>query len=236
MTSTLDSSLEDNALSTRQIADHLSRHPDFFNDFPELTRTLRIPHDHGVAISLAEKQIQLLREQNRQYKQKLMELVDIGRDNDTLHYNLHRLTMALMRADSLMPAIDALFQQLQENFQVSAVALRLAGLPLDFADQRVLGYDRREPELAAFDKFFSAIRPRCGFFNEAQLAYLFQDRAGHMQSTALIPLGEQAELGLLALGSEDPHSYHPGHETHFLSNLGDLVSCALGCHLPGHVS
>ncbi len=229
--STLDSTELETTLTPELVADYLQNNPEFFLQFPELATSLQIPHDSGQAVSLIEKQVQLLRDQNQQYKRKLMELVDIGRENDALHANIHRLTIALMSATSLQGLVDALFTQLLGDFNADAVGLRLAGLPNEFADTRVFAYDREDPALAAFENFFRAIRPICGFLKPEQLDYLFQDKVAQIKSSALIPLGEHAEYGLLAVGSDDEHSYHPGHETQFLRNIGDLVACALSCYL-----
>lgn len=221
----------DTALTPEQVVDYLESNPDFFTHYPALLTSLQVPHDSGEAVSLVEKQVQLLREQNQQYKRKLMELVDIGRENDALHANIHRLTVALMRADSLAAIVDALFNQLTGDFNADAIGLRLVGLPDGLTDARVQAFDRNDPALAAFDNFFRSIRPLCGGLKPEQLDYLFQDRVAEIKSAALIPLGESAEYGLLAVGSEDEHTYHPAHETQFLRNIGDLIACALGCYL-----
>ena len=44
---------------------------------------------------------------------------------------------------------------------------------------------------------------------------------------ALIPLGGQPPLGLLALGSVDRDRFHPGMSTEFLSRMGELITDAL---------
>jgi uncharacterized protein YigA (DUF484 family) len=89
------------ALSAEQVEQYLREHPEFFNDHLPLVASLRIPHAAGPAVSLIERQVTVLRDQNQQYKRKLMDLVQVGRDNDALHRNLHQLTLALMRAGSL---------------------------------------------------------------------------------------------------------------------------------------
>lgn len=215
-----------------QVEAYLQDNPDFFVDHAALLAELNIPHDSGSAISLVEKQLQVLREQNQQYKRKLMELVDIGRENDALHASIHRLTVALMRAGSLEAMIDALCAMLLGEFQADALGLRLANLPAGFQDNRVQPFDRNDPALEVFDKYFEAPRPLCGYLKPDQLDYLFADRVSQVQSTALIPLGENAEYGLLAVGSEDPNTYHPGKDTQFLRNISDLIGCALAHPCP----
>ena len=47
------------------VADYLKNNLDFFVKNPAILAELKIPHEHGGAISLVEKQLTVLREQNR---------------------------------------------------------------------------------------------------------------------------------------------------------------------------
>ena len=49
-----------------------------------------------------------------------------------------------------------------------------------------------------------------------------------MSSAALVPLGADASLGFLIIGSRDPDHFHPGKRMDFLARLGELLSVALG--------
>jgi uncharacterized protein YigA (DUF484 family) len=55
---------------------------------------------------------------------------------------------------------------------------------------------------------------------------LFHDAAEHIRSLALVPLGQTAVFGLLALGSEDPKRFYPEMGTLYLRRIGEL--CAAG--------
>lgn len=220
------------ALSAEQVEQYLREHPEFFNDHLALVAGLRIPHAAGPAVSLIERQVAVLRDQNQQYKRKLMELVQVGRDNDALHRNLHQLTLALMRAHSMGDVIERVHGHLRDDFKADSVALRLARLPADFAtDTCTLPLEAGDPALASFAAFFRAVRPLCGELKPEQLAFLYGDQAEAIASTALIPLGVEAELGMLAIGSHDEHRFHPAMDTLFLRCLGELVACALTPYL-----
>lgn len=220
------------ALSAEQVEQYLREHPEFFNDHLPLVASLRIPHSTGGAVSLIERQVAVLRDQNQQYKRKLMELVQVGRDNDALHRNLHLLTLALMRADSLGDVIERVHGHLRDDFKADMVAVRVARLPKDFAtDTCTLPLDQSDPALASFAPFFRAVRPLCGQLKPEQLAFLFGDQADGVGSVALVPLGVEAELGMLAIGSHDEQRFHPAMETLFLRCLGELVACALTPYL-----
>ncbi len=219
-------------LSAEQVEQYLRAHPEFFNDHLPLVANMRIPHAAGPAVSLIERQVAVLRDQNQQYKRKLMELVQVGRDNDALHRNLHLLTLALMRAAGLDDVIERVHGHLRDDFKADVVALRLAQLPTDFStDTCTLPLEASDPALAAFAPFFRAMRPLCGELKPEQLVFLFGDQAEAVASTALIPLGVEAELGMLAIGSHDDHRFHPAMDTLFLRCLGELIACAMTPYL-----
>ncbi len=228
----LDSEPAASEVSAEQVEQYLRTHLEFFNEHPALLAGLRIPHAAAPAVSLIERQVGVLRDQNQQYKRKLMELVQVGRDNDNLHRNLHRLTLALMRAASLGDVIERLHGHLRDDFKADVVALRLARLPADFqTDTGTLPLDASDPTLATFAPFFRAVRPLCGEFKPEQLSFLFGTQAEAVASVALLPLGAEAEIGMLAIGSHDEHRFHPAMDTLFLRCLGELVACALTPYL-----
>ncbi|HSH28556.1 MAG TPA: DUF484 family protein [Thiohalobacter sp.] len=214
-----------------QVADYLRRHPDFFEQQPQLLTQLALSHPSGTAVSLIERQVASLREQNRQYKHKLMELVQIGRDNDALHQNLHRLTVALMQAHGLEAALQILFDHLYGEFNADAVALAIQGLPRAVASEQVRLIHAGEPALCQFERVLQQGQCLCGHLRPEQFDYLFGDRVTRVQSAALLPLGGTPAVGMLAIGNEDSNYYHPGMDTHFLRNLSDLIGCALAPYL-----
>ena len=231
-TSPLSSDSTTASITDEQVGQYLREHPEFCNNHLALLAGMRVPHAAGPAVSLIERQVAVLRDQNQQYKRKLMELVQVGRDNDNLHRNLHLLTLALMRADSLGDVIERVHGHLRDDFKADAVALRLTRLPEGFRTETcTLPLEPGDPALAAFAPFFRAVRPLCGELKAEQLAFLYGDQAEAIASTALVPLGVEAEFGMLAVGSHDNHRFHPAMDTLFLRCLGELVACALTPYL-----
>jgi len=210
-----------------QVAEYLRTHPDFFDRQPGLLAELRIPHASGGTVSLIERQVQVLRDQNRQYKRKLIELVEIGRENDQLHASLYRLTMALMRASGTEARLQALRVHLADDFRAEAIALRLVELPAGAAADWIGPFTPEDRERDCLAGLFKTGRPLVGQLKPELLDFLFGDGAGALGSAALIPLGEDARRGLLAIGKTNPEGYHPGMDVQFLTHLGELVACAL---------
>lgn len=216
---------------TEQVASFLSNHPDFFNNHPALLTELHLVHATGKAVSLIEKQVQVLRDQNQELKTKLLELVDVAQGNDRLNERMHQMTLDLLKAGSLLELLDALKDHLRNEFKADAIALHLPGL--DEARQREIGARNLVIDETLKERFPTVCaegKPQCGRLKQEQLDFMFGDQAAAIESTAVVPLGECAGSGLLAVGSREVNRFNPCMGTLFLSHLGELLSCLLKNH------
>jgi uncharacterized protein YigA (DUF484 family) len=215
-----------------QVVEHLLANPEFFERQPAVLAHLRLPHQRGTAaVSLVERQMLVLRERHAALEQKLHELIENGRANDTIAERMHRLTKRLLRARDAEAVVAAVETSLREDFGASRwltlitdpAYAPLAGRP----GTSVRVVPRGSAELRAFETFFESGRPRSGQVREAQREYLFGAEGREVGSAALIPLGNRASLGLLAVASHDTERFVPTMSTDFLVRIGELVTEAL---------
>lgn len=221
--------VEPGSVAEDQIADHLVAHPEFFERHPGALARLRLPHQRGsAAISLVERQVLVLREKHETLEQKLRELIENGRTNDAIADRMHRLTRRLLRARDLGAVIAALETSLREDFGASRWVILITDASLGAAASGHLRVvPRGSPELKIFETFFESARPRSGQIRDTQRDYLFGADGSQVGSTVLIPLGERAGLGLLAIASHDTERYLPTMSTDFLIRIGEIVSEAI---------
>jgi hypothetical protein len=224
--------VEPGSVAEEQIAEHLIAHPEFFERHPGALARLQLPHQRGsAAISLVERQVLVLREKHSALEQKLRELIENGRTNDSIADRMHRLTRRLLRAREFNAVIAALETSLREDFGASRWVILITDPSLaslgtaQSAHLRVV--PRSSPELKIFETFFESARPRSGQIRDTQRDYLFGADGSQMGSTVLIPLGERAGLGLLAIASNDTERYLPTMSTDFLVRIGEIVSEAI---------
>jgi uncharacterized protein YigA (DUF484 family) len=224
--------VEPGGVAEDQVVEHLVAHPEFFERHPGVLARLKLPHQRGsAAISLVERQVLVLREKHATLEEKLRELIENGRANDAIVDRLHRLTRRLLRAREFQAVIGALETSLREDFGASRWVLLLTDPSLQAtaatpgAHLRVV--PRGSPELRIFETFFENARPRSGQIRDTQREYLFGGDGSPVGSSALIPLGERASLGLLAIGSHDTERFLPTMSTDFLVRIGELVSEAM---------
>ncbi|THF63086.1 DUF484 family protein [Pseudothauera nasutitermitis] len=211
-------------MNADDVVRYLKDHPDFLAEHGELFTELTVPHPHGgQAISLAERQLHALRDKIRQLEGKLAELIRFGEENDEIGEKVHRLCVALLEASDYESLRHALFHNLQEDFAVPRVALRIWNSVITHE-----GEDFSEVSEAA--RFFAGDlrHPYCGAPGNIEIVGWFGEGAPHVRSVALVPLHRGAQVfGLLALGSEEAERFYAGMGTLYLGRIGDLVSTAL---------
>jgi len=211
------------------VARYLQHNPDFFERHQPLLARLRLPHARsGATISLIERQVEVLREQQAETERKLAEFVRVARANDALAEKIHRLTRRLLRVGDRAQAIAQIEASLREDFDAFHSVLVLVGSGAGVPAQRfVRAVGAEDPQLRSFESLFANGKPRCGQARDSQREFLFGAEATDIGSVALIPLGDKGALGLLALGSTDRDRFHPGMSTEFLARIGELISDAL---------
>ena len=213
------------------IAGYLQRNPDFFERHQGVLARLRLPHARGgAAISLVERQIEVLRQKQAALEAKLADLLRVARANDAIAERLHRFTRRLLRAVPRSGAIGDIEAGLREDFDAFHAVLVLIGAPSEGATARfVRAVSPDDPNLKSFDSLFANGKPRCGQARDSQREFLFGPEAAAIGSMALVPLGEKGSIGLLALGSTERDRFHPGMSTEFLARMADLIADALSC-------
>ncbi len=232
-TQTKKSTIAEEGVSEEAISHYLQTHPEFFEHNSQLLSFLQIPHmTGGSAVSLVERQVEILRQKNRKLERKLRELIDVARSNDSLAEKIHKLSRKLIKTDTSGKVCKLLEATLREEFGANQSVMVLFADKLDDADsisrQRFVRLIKPDDEITdSFKTFFENARPRCGQIRDIQRDFLFGKNTDEVGSVALVPLGPKSTYGLLAIGSADSNRFHPAMSTDFLGRIGDLVSAAL---------
>jgi uncharacterized protein YigA (DUF484 family) len=212
------------------IGTYLRQNPDFFVRNEPLLAHLRLPHARGsAAVSLVERQVEVLREKNQSLEGRLAELIAVARSNDQLADKIHRYTRRLMGAGSRRDVVEQVEKSLREDFAAFHSTLLLfgtAGAGLE-PGRFVQLVERGDSSLAGFETLLTSGKPRCGQVRDSQREFLFGNESAGVASLALVPLGSDAAMGLLALGSPERDRFHPGMSTDFLTRMGELLADAL---------
>ena len=215
------------------VASYLAATPEFFDRHAHLLAKIRLPDARGGAttVSLLERQVEVLRERNRQLERKVKDFVDVARENDVLGARVLGMARRLIGAHGRADAVAAIEAALREDFDAgqSVLVLTSARAPAGVAENRFLrivaaGCAGTE---ALSKRCSTSGKPRCGQLRDSQRDFLFGSDAAEVGSVALVPLGTKGSLGLLACGSNDPPRFNPTMSTDFLTHVGDLITAAL---------
>lgn len=228
----------------KAVADYLRQNPEFFVSNTHLLADLALPHRTGAAVSLIERQVDVLREQNRRYRNQLQQLIQIARDNDGLIEQLQRLTLSLLDVEKLNETFGILCNSLKKDFHADAVTIQLFVLPVhlsldadqtEFLDIEFIG--PHDSHISMFKSVIAKAQPVCGRLKKEQLDYLFGNKADDIASAALLPLSTRGPgnksglpLGMIAIGSYEADRFNIEMGTVFLKYLAELIDRKLRSH------
>ncbi len=238
-------------MNDQEVANYLLANPEFFNQHAELLSQVKLadPYRHR-AISLQERQLQLLRDKQRLLERTHAELMRHGQQNETIVSKINRLTARLLAERTPQDMPQAVLTGLTDIFEVPQAALRLWQIaqPYEQAD-----YARHVDEtVRLFANHLTT--PYCGANTGFAAAQWLTDtpqtstevKAETESNTptaslALIALRDTQHtsneaFGLLVLGSPDLQRFAPTMATDFLVQIGELVSAALSRLLPDYAA
>ena len=208
------------------IANFLLNTPGFFERHAELLAGIQLTSPHGNrAVSLQERQMEMLREKIRGLELKLVEMIRHGQENMSIADKLHRWMRAIMLTTNAGDLPGELVDELRRQFLIPQAGIRLWGAADAFES---LPFAR--PVSEDVKSFATSLtQPYCGVNSGFEAAQWFDDPAG-VTSLALIPLRDNDStpaFGLLTLGSPDPTRYSADMGTEFLVRIGEIASAGL---------
>jgi uncharacterized protein YigA (DUF484 family) len=209
------------------VAQFLRTNPEFFAVHADLLGSITLPHPHGGrAISLQERQLDVLREKHRQLEGRLAELIRIGQENDAITDKLQRWTRQLLLVDDAARLPQALLDGLQAGFNVPQLAMRLWDVRGPYRDLPMA-----EPAGAQVQTLAAGLKqPYCGPNVDVPAAAWLPEEGRTTRSIALLPLRkglDPSAFGLLVLGSADPGRFQASMGTAFLERIAETASAAL---------
>lgn len=217
-------------LTEEQIADFLRDNPNFFDRHPAVLADLHLPNLHGSGVvSLTERQLLTQRDRARVLQARLDGFIALAKENDTTSDKVHKLSLHLLNAADFDDLIQGIYQNLRENFAVPFVGIRLWAEPASPIEHTQDVFAASVDELKNWVRSLKA--PYCGLKPDLAFDNLFEHTTENSvetpKSCAMIALGNENSLGLLALASHDEKRFYPEMGTLYLKRIGELVSASL---------
>lgn len=221
--------MSDPQMNIEAVAEFLRANPDFFEQHADVLLALNVAHPHGGrTVSIPERQLIATREKARLLETKLAELIQFGEENDVLSDKVHALGLKLIDAASLNAAVDTLYLDLLDRFQIPHVAIRLWNVaPPD--GTATPEFQTVATELQQFVEAMT--QPYCGGHPVYETHLWFGEHAPHLKSYAMVPLKTGACFGMLLMASENAERFYADMGTVFLTRIGDIFAHAVARQL-----
>ena len=224
-----------NPITEEDIANFLVNTPDFFERNAELLAAVRLNSPHGSrAVSLQERQADMLREKIRALEMRLMDMMRHGTDNEVLIERMQRWVKTLLMTANARDLPYTIADHIQHDFLVPQVAIKVWGVADDYQiepfavgvgdEVKTFAETLRTPYVGMNQNFEAVkwlLEP-----SAAQSVALVALRATRTEDTPQTA-ATQPVIGLLVMASPDAQRYHEGMGTAFIERLGDLASAAL---------
>ncbi len=212
------------------IANYLASTPDFFERHAELLAAVHLtsPH-HQRAVSLQERQAEMLREKIKVLENRLMDLLRHGNENLLLCARLLRWASSLFGAAGGAELPPHITREIATRFSVPQVGLRLWDVAPAWGE--AVFTQGVSPELIGFASALE--EPFCGLNTGFEVTAWLPDPLA-VASLAILPLrlpladgATGALFGLLVLASPDSQRFNNAMGTEFLERLAELCGAAL---------
>ena len=216
-----------NKVSNKEIAEYLILNPNFFKENPEVLNSIEIIHESGAAVSLIQKQVELLRSNYNSTTDKLMELLGIAKNNEDIFILTKELILSLIDASS----IEEIVALIEKSF-VADFGAKKSKVLFFTESSKNLPKGRVKNPAEARNILGNLLKPGkifCGEVNKKVAKFIFNQKTG-VKEIALVPLNSSSLLGLIALGSDQPGKYSDNKDTLFLDFIAEVVSKLIDSH------
>ena len=214
-------------VSNKEIAEYLILNPNFFEENPEVLNSIEIIHESGAAVSLIQKQVELLRSNYNSTTNKLMELLGIAKNNEDIFILTKELILSLINASS----IEEIVALIEKSF-VADFGAKKSKVLFFTESSKNLPKGRVKNPVEATNILGNLLKPGkifCGEVNKEVAKFIFNQKTS-VKEMALVPLNSSSLLGLIALGSDQPGKYSDNKDTLFLDFIAEVVSKLIDGH------
>jgi len=220
------------AVDEAQVVAYLKADPLLLTRHPALLEQLEVAHAAGSAVSLIERQVELLRGKNQRLEARLEKLIDSARANEVRADKMLKLALALIRAPSLAAIAAALRSAMRDEFGLDEVFIGLHSPLFRRHDiDGIVPVEAGGPIARAWDNFLRTRLIDCGPIEADKARLLFPRCEATIASAAVVPLERDRHLGFIALGSVDGDRFQPRQGKVFLEMTAELVSAAIRTRL-----
>ena len=206
--------------SDQSVLDFLRQSPDFLRH-PSALSELSLPHESGEAVSLIERQIDILRERNVTMRKRMNELLQAARVNDEIFAKTRSLNLALLEVNSWPELNEVLATHVLVDFEADFVCAHLCGADLALALDHIQHHMQQMP----LEHLHSKTSALCISLRREELTQMFPlSDHNDSGSAAILNLALINGTGALCIGSRDTGRFAKDMDTLFVTYIADIVA------------
>tara|TARA_B110000483_G_scaffold88856_1_gene109673 strand:+ start:50895 stop:51611 length:717 start_codon:yes stop_codon:yes gene_type:complete len=209
-------------LSSQEVIDYLLENPDFFLENQGLFTKINFPHESSGAISLIERQVQVLRQDQKASKETVAELAANAAANHDLLKKMQLLTLDLMKALDASELLTILDSQMRGQFGLDQIQILMPaeGSELDLPFTQYLD----SSALAKMNADIINLNVYVGRIPTTLTEYFSKESLKECGSIALIKIEVSKSCSYLLLGSSDESRFQSDMATDFIEFVGGALS------------
>jgi hypothetical protein len=214
-------------ISDHDIINHLQNDTDFFIRHPEQLLAITVNNRNGKVASLINHQVNVLKERNQQLKDRLSEMIQYAEYNEKIMAQIFELTLRLSQISHVANVTKFFSAFVKKAFDCKMVRIIVPVYDKLNSNSSVLCIENEELFLSLFNGFMKSNRPICGRLKADKLKFVFDKKADTIGSSVMLPIGENAQKGILIFASEQESRFHPDMSTDLLMRLAQILEYKL---------
>ncbi len=213
--------MSNNALTDNDIIKYLNSDQDFFIRHPEQLESINVNNRNGTVTSLVNHQVNVLKERNTQLKNKLAELIKYAQENEKIMEQIFHLTNQLCQISHVANVTKHVGKFVKQSFDCDMFKMVIPVYEnLENSSTVMCITEEKLAEFKTlFEEFNKRDKPICGRLKKQKLAFIFGKNHEKIGSSVILPIGKNAQKGLLIFASFDETRFNPEMSTDLLLKL-----------------
>ena len=208
------------SIDPKKVEEFLILNPDFLTTNSHILNALEIAHETGGAVSLIQKQVEVLRENYDSTSKNLIKLIRIAEENEKIFEKTKTLILDLIVCKSFTDIVSKTEETFLKEFNSDFCKLIFFKKNNNLPKGRVV--DPKEAH-NIIGKKYNANDIFCGPMDEKESSFIF-GKSAKAKDCALVPIKNSECPGMLALGSKEGLKYSKENDTLFLEFVSESLS------------
>ena len=208
-------------MTDSEVLDFLISNPEFLKTHGEALakKPTKRPSRGNKVVSLSDHQLPQLRAKIAALESKILDLVEIGKENEAIFDALHALILEIIGSKNLQTLRESLHENLKKYFGIDKSAV----ITVPIRELHVPKENLNSIKL--FEGFIEDLgQPRCSSGPLFDVHLLLELELSQSGSFSYVPLMLSEEKGVLIMYSEDERFFSSNEGDLFLKKLGQIIS------------